>query len=136
VVVTDGQENASKEFSKARVKKMIQRQQTEYNWQFTFLGADQDAFAEAGGLGIEVVGTANFAKNKVDAAFIGTIKKVGQMRTQRRARGRPSATSSPRKRGRKWNEHQSCLSRLGAARPADRSGLAHRAVLRSGPTRP
>jgi len=135
VVVTDGQENASKEFSKARVKKMIQRQQTEYNWQFTFLGADQDAFAEAGGLGIEVVGTANFAKNKVDAAFIGTIKKVGQMRTQRR-KGQAVRNEFTEEEGRKWNEHQSCLSRLGAARPADRSGLAHRAVLRSGPTRP
>jgi hypothetical protein len=84
VIVTDGQENASKEFSKAQVKEMIQRQQTKYNWHFTFLGTGQDAFAEARGLGIPVVGTANFAKNKVDAAFIGTIKKVGRMRTQHR----------------------------------------------------
>ncbi len=84
VILTDGEENSSKEFSKARVKEMIQRQQSEYNWQFTFLGADQDAFAEAGRLGIAAGGTANFAKNKVDAAFIGTIKKVGRMRTQRR----------------------------------------------------
>ena len=84
VIVTDGEENSSQEFSKARVKVMIQRQQTEYNWHFTFLGADQDAFAEAGELGIAAGGTANFAKNKVDEAFIGTIKKVGRMRTQRR----------------------------------------------------
>jgi len=84
VIVTDGEENSSKEFSKARVKAMIQRQQTKYNWQFTFLGADQDAFAEAGGMGIAAAGTANFAKDKVDAAFIGTIRKVGRMRTQRR----------------------------------------------------
>ena len=84
VIVTDGEENASHEFSKARVKKMIQRQQTKYNWQFTFLGAEQDAFTEAGGMGIAAAGTANFAKNKVDAAFIGTIKKVGRMRKQQR----------------------------------------------------
>ena len=84
VIVTDGQENASHEFTKAQIKAMIDRQQTKYSWQFTFLGADQDAFAEAGGMGIAAGGTANFAKNKVDAAFIGTIKKVGRMRTQRR----------------------------------------------------
>ena len=35
-------------------------------------------------MGIAAGGTANFAKNKVDAAFIGTIRKVGRMRTQRR----------------------------------------------------
>jgi len=84
VIVTDGEENSSKEFSKARVKAMIDRQQQKYNWHFTFLGADQDAFAEAGGMGIAAAGTANFAKNKVDAAFVGTIRKVGRMRTQRR----------------------------------------------------
>jgi hypothetical protein len=84
VIVTDGEENASREFSKARVKTMIQRQQTKYSWKFTFLGADQDAFAEAGGMGIAASGAANFAKHKVDAAFTGTIRKVGRMRTQQR----------------------------------------------------
>ena len=84
VIVTDGEENASREFSKVRIKKMIQRQQQKYNWHFTFLGADQDAFAEAGGIGIPANGAANFAKNKVDAAFVGTIRKVGRMRTQQR----------------------------------------------------
>ena len=83
VIVTDGEENASHEFSKAQIKAMIDRQQTKYSWHFTFLGADQDAFAEAGGMGIAANGTANFAKNKVDAAFFGTIKKIGRMRTQR-----------------------------------------------------
>jgi len=52
VVMTDGQENSSKEFSKADIKAMIQRQQDTYKWHFTFLGANQDAFAEAGEMGI------------------------------------------------------------------------------------
>ena len=84
VIVTDGLENSSREFSKARVKEMIQRQQSQYNWHFTFLGADQDAFAEAGGMGIAAGGTANFAKDKAREAFIETNKKVGRMRTQHR----------------------------------------------------
>jgi hypothetical protein len=83
VIVTDGQENSSREFSKARVKEMIRRQQTEHNWQFNFLGADQDAFAEAGALGIAAGGAANFSKDKVLAAFAGTTKNVARMRTQR-----------------------------------------------------
>ena len=85
VVMTDGQENSSKEFSKADIKAMIQRQQDTYKWHFTFLGANQDAFAEAGGMGIDAAGVANFAMDKMVAAFAGTGGKVSRMRKQRRA---------------------------------------------------
>jgi hypothetical protein len=85
VIVTDGEENSSREFSKAQIKEMIDRQQTQYHWQFTFLGANQDAFAEAGGMGIAACGVANYAPDKVMAAFVGTAQKVSRMRTQRRA---------------------------------------------------
>lgn len=78
VIITDGQENSSVEFSKAKVKEMIERQQNVYKWQFTFLGANQDAFAEAGGIGILSVGTANYSK--ADAAFLGTSGKISRMR--------------------------------------------------------
>jgi hypothetical protein len=85
VIVTDGEENSSREFSKAQIKEMIDRQQTKYHWQFTFLGANQDAFAEAGGMGIAACGVANYAPDKVMAAFVGTAQKVARMRKQRRA---------------------------------------------------
>ena len=80
----DGEESSSKEFSKADIKAMIQRQQDTYHWHFTFLGANQDAFAEAGGMGIAAAGVANFAMDKMAAAFAGTRGKVSRMRKQRR----------------------------------------------------
>jgi hypothetical protein len=83
VIVTDGQENSSAEFSKDQIKEKISQQQTKYNWQFTFLGANQDAFAEAGGMGIHASGVANYAPDKVMAALVGTARKVSRMRTQR-----------------------------------------------------
>lgn len=52
VILTDGQENSSREFSRAKVREMIAHQQDVYKWQFIYLGANQDAFAEAGALGI------------------------------------------------------------------------------------
>lgn len=52
VILTDGHENASAEYTKTGVKKLITHQQDEYGWKFVFLGADQDAFAAAGGIGI------------------------------------------------------------------------------------
>lgn len=82
VVMTDGQENSSKEFSKTQIKQMIERQQSVYNWHFTFLGANQDAFAEAGGLGIQAAGVANYSPDKVMAACMATGGKVLRMRRQ------------------------------------------------------
>ncbi len=85
VIMTDGLENSSKEFSKSDIKKMIERQQEEYNWHFTFLGANQDAFTEAGGMGIKATGAANYAMDKVAAAYMATGAKVARMRKQRSA---------------------------------------------------
>ncbi len=83
VVMTDGLENSSQEFSKPRIKDMIQHQQKMYGWQFTFLGADQDAFAEASAMGMDAAGAAMFAKDKIATAYVHTGAKVARMRKQR-----------------------------------------------------
>jgi hypothetical protein len=82
VVVTDGQENSSREFTKSQIKEMIERQQEVYNWKFTFLGANQDAFAEAHDLGIQAAGAAAYAPERVMAAYQATGDKVARMRRQ------------------------------------------------------
>ena len=51
VITTDGQENASQEYSANMVKKMIETNQ-EKGWQFLFLGANMDAVEEADKIGI------------------------------------------------------------------------------------
>jgi hypothetical protein len=85
VVMTDGHENSSREFTKATVREMIERQQAVYSWQFTFLGADADAFDEAAGLGISAQGAARFQPSKVGAAYRGTSAKLSRMRAQKTA---------------------------------------------------
>ena len=52
VITTDGYENASMEFNRARIKEMIQQQTAKYDWQFLFLGANMDAVKEAARFGI------------------------------------------------------------------------------------
>lgn len=52
VITTDGYENSSKEYSKARIKQMIEHQQNKYSWEFIFLGAGIDAKSEADSIGI------------------------------------------------------------------------------------
>lgn len=53
VITTDGMENASREFSYNKVKALIEKEQKKYGWEFIFLGANIDAAATAGSMGIE-----------------------------------------------------------------------------------
>ncbi len=52
VITTDGMENASRQYSYDKVRKMIERQKKRYNWEFIFLGANIDAAQEAKKFGI------------------------------------------------------------------------------------
>jgi len=52
VITTDGMENASREFRYDTVKKLIEKEQKKYGWEFIFLGANIDAAATAGSMGI------------------------------------------------------------------------------------
>ena len=51
VIITDGEENASREYSKQTIKELVTHKEKE-GWVFTFLGANIDAFAAADNLGI------------------------------------------------------------------------------------
>jgi uncharacterized protein YegL len=52
VIITDGMENASREYGYDRVRKMINYQKAEYGWEFLFLGANIDAAETARQFGI------------------------------------------------------------------------------------
>lgn len=52
VVITDGQENSSKEIPAYILKEMIELQTNTYNWKFLFLGANIDAAMVAGDMGM------------------------------------------------------------------------------------
>jgi Mg-chelatase subunit ChlD len=85
VVITDGEENASHKFSKARVKEMIDHQTGKYNWKFIYLGANQDAFAEAGSVGIAMANAANYSPMYTEKAFMGTSANVASYRRSGRS---------------------------------------------------
>lgn len=52
VITTDGMENASVAYGYEKVKRMIERQQKKYGWEFIFIGANIDAVETAGNFGI------------------------------------------------------------------------------------
>jgi len=52
LVITDGQENASKEFrDPAKIAEMVRHQTENYQWTFSFMGGGNAAFAQAAHLG-------------------------------------------------------------------------------------
>ena len=69
VILTDGLENASHKFTKAHIKDLIE-QKTKEGWTFAYLGANQDAFAEAGSIGIAPGCTMNYDGNRTPEAFM------------------------------------------------------------------
>ena len=63
VVITDGQENSSKEFRKDQVEKMIKERTEKDSWQFVFLSADLEAIGDAMSLGIDADAALLFDKS-------------------------------------------------------------------------
>jgi hypothetical protein len=51
VIVTDGQENASREYTGPQIRAMLELQRKQYSWEFVFLGANQDAITNGKAIG-------------------------------------------------------------------------------------
>ncbi len=58
VITTDGLENASREYSKSKIKKMIQK---ENDWEFMYLGANINSYDEASTIGIRKERVSNYS---------------------------------------------------------------------------
>lgn len=78
VIVTDGHENSSKEFKRRQIKEMIEHQTNVYQWKFTYLGANQDAFKVGNSLGVNTVACANFTSDNADKAFVSASAYVSR----------------------------------------------------------
>ena len=60
IVVTDGHENASRRYSAAQVRELVERQQRDHGWEFVFLGAGQDAVLTGTRLGFDAGSSMTF----------------------------------------------------------------------------
>jgi hypothetical protein len=66
VTITDGQENYSHEFDRARVVGLVRAKEAE-GWSFVFMGAGLDAYGEAAGLGYDTRSVESFAPDGAGA---------------------------------------------------------------------
>ena len=83
-ILTDGLENASREFSRSKIKEMVEHQRDKYKWGFVFLAANQDAFAEAESIGISKNMAVNFEQtgDGTRAAYDSLNMMVSEFRTK------------------------------------------------------
>jgi hypothetical protein len=68
VTLTDGLENASKDYSIEKIGDMIREQRDRYNWDFVFLGANQDAVATAAAINIPAPSAMSYSASKAGIA--------------------------------------------------------------------
>ncbi|KAB2638369.1 MAG: hypothetical protein DVB25_07915 [Verrucomicrobia bacterium] len=83
-ILTDGEENSSRKFSMADVNQRITHQTEKFEWEFLFLGANQDAIATAANMGIHAHNSATFVADAADvqASSIAISDKVAAKRRQ------------------------------------------------------
>ena len=86
VIITDGYENASREFSAADVKKRIEHQLNVYHWEFLFLAANQDAFEAGETIGLSEEYCANFDATPEGVSYLcqRTMSATTDIRNRRK----------------------------------------------------
>lgn len=90
VIITDGQENASRQFTVQTVKRLLEQQKEAKGWEFIFLGANIDAVETASRMGISPDHAADFLSDsegtqlnyQVIADTITTYRTSGRLDEQ------------------------------------------------------
>jgi hypothetical protein len=82
VIITDGQENASREFRKDQIEKMIKEKQEKAAWQFVFLSADLAAIGDALATGMRPAAVMAHDKNGhgTSAAWAALSRSISDYR--------------------------------------------------------
>jgi hypothetical protein len=82
LIITDGLENSSREFYSDKIAEMVSHQRDKYNWEFMFIGANQDAVLSAKNLEIPTAGAVNFVANTagVQAMYASVTRSVSNYR--------------------------------------------------------
>ena len=83
VILTDGEENSSREYHQSMIKNMINEMEEEFKWDFIFLAANQDAVFTADGMGIKAGKAMNFnaTDDGINVAYQNISKATTYYRT-------------------------------------------------------
>jgi hypothetical protein len=90
VIITDGMENASREYSRQQIFEMIE-DKTKNGWSFVYLGANQDAYAVGAQLGVPKGNTSSYSTKKTGETFDAVSRATVSYAANAGAAGVPTA---------------------------------------------
>ncbi|WP_134767168.1 vWA domain-containing protein [Nocardioides sp. 1609] len=82
-IMTDGLENASREWTHPAVKALVEQQTAQYGWDFMYMGADQDAVEVGASIGVSAEHSLTYGRGRSREAM---ATKGGKIRAMRSAR--------------------------------------------------
>src|SRR5262245_3240235 len=85
VVMTDGHENSSREWTHEQLEKLVKQQQDEWNWEFIFLSSEPDSVVSAIAMGIPTTNT--IVIDKSGASYLAGAQSVNSAVSGYRSRG-------------------------------------------------
>ncbi len=82
IIITDGYENASREYSSKKVKQMVSDKK-EAGWEFVFLGANIDAVETAETIGVDSASTADYHSDStgIKMAYFSLSDAISDVRS-------------------------------------------------------
>lgn len=79
-VMTDGHENASKEWTREAVKALVEQQENEFSWTVSYMGANQDAIEVGASLGVRRESSLTYSTENVAEAMAVYGESASAMR--------------------------------------------------------
>ncbi len=79
-IMTDGLENASREWRRPDIKALVEQQTDQCGWEFLYMGADQDAVEVGAGLGVKAEQSVTYARGKSREAWAAASGNVRRYR--------------------------------------------------------
>ncbi len=84
-IMTDGHENASREWTHPAIKALVEQQTGQWGWQFLYMGADQDAIEVGRNIGVAPANSVTYGRGKSRDVFANISDKVSSVRNARAA---------------------------------------------------
>ena len=84
VIITDGYENASRNFTREKIKALIENQKSKYSWEFLFIGANIDAVTAAQDIGISANRAVNYVADSAgtDVVYDSVSDAMSEARSE------------------------------------------------------